>query len=101
MTLQPQRFHATLPQREWMVIPFRVQGVLNRRSKLQLHCHAHSLSDDTLSVSKTAIPPRGQYSWPSLPPCSATGRTIGPPYDELSLWESDGLNRVPLVVLYG
>ena len=63
MTLQPQRFHAPLHQRHRMVIPLIVQDLLNRGGKLQLHRHAHNLPDNNRTVSKTAIPPRGQYSW--------------------------------------
>lgn len=61
MTFQPQGFHPPLDQRDRMMIPLIVQGVLNRRGKLQLHRHAHSLPDDKLTVAKPAIPPRGQY----------------------------------------
>src|SRR5262245_55148170 len=62
MTLAPQGFHPALHERQRMSIPLIVQLLKALRRKLQLHCHASNLADDLRCVSKSAIPPRGQYT---------------------------------------
>ena len=63
MTLQPQRFHSSLHERHRMTIALIVQLVENFRGEFQLHGHTRTLPHDFPCVSKSAILPRGQYSY--------------------------------------